>query len=90
MPPVRELREETGYDAATVEVVASVHHNSRTQPVYAAIARGCVPAYDQELDEHEDCEVVVVDVPTVRDLLRAGELGATEQTYLAMDAARLL
>lgn len=86
----RELREETGYDVGTIDVVASVHHNSRTQPVYAAIARDCVPAYAQELDEHEDCEVAVVDVSTVRALLRAGELGATEQTYLAMDAAGLL
>ncbi len=86
----RELREETGYAAGVVEVVASVHHNSGTHPLFAAIARDCVPAYDQDLDELEDCEVVVVDVATVRGLLRAGELGTTEQTYLAMDAAGLL
>ncbi len=86
----RELREETGYAATSVEVVASVHHNSATHPLYAAIARDCVPAYDQDLDELEDCEVVVVDAATVRAHLRAGELGATEQTYLAMDAAGLL
>ncbi|WP_426244566.1 NUDIX hydrolase [Nocardioides sp. LHG3406-4] len=86
----RELREETGYAAGSVEVVASVHHNSRTRPTYAAVARDCIPAYDQDLDALEDCEVVVVDVATVRDDLRAGLLGATEQTYLALDAAGLL
>lgn len=86
----RELREETGYAAGSVELVASTHHNSATHSAYAAIARDCVPAYDQDLDELEDCEVVVVDVATVRGLLRAGQLGATEQTYLAMDAAGLL
>ncbi|CAA9378905.1 NUDIX hydrolase [uncultured Nocardioides sp.] len=86
----RELREETGYQAGSVEVVASSHNYSNTHPAYAAIARDCVPAGRQQLDELEDVEVVVVDVATVRRLLRSGELGATAQTYLAMDAAGLL
>lgn len=86
----RELREETGYAAGSVEVVASSHSYSSTRPAYAAIARDCVPAGAQELDALEDVEVVVVDVATVRRQLRAGILGATGQTYLAMDAAGLL
>ena len=86
----RELREETGYEAGSVEVVAATHNYSSTHPAYAAIARDCVPVGEQQLDELEDVEVVVVDVATVRALLRSGELGALGQTYLAMDAAGLL
>jgi ADP-ribose pyrophosphatase len=86
----RELREETGYAAGSVEVVAASHNYSNTHPAYAAVARDCVPVGDQQLDELEDVEVVVVDVPTVRRLLASGALGATGQTYLAMDAAGLL
>ncbi len=86
----RELREETGYTAGSVEVVASAHNYSSTRPTYAAIARDCVLAHEQDLDEFEDCEVVVIDVATVRGLLRGGGLGAIAQTYLAMDAAGLL
>ena len=87
---VRELREETGYAAARVEIVASVHPNNALNPRYTAIARDCVPAGEQELDELEDCEVVVMPVAALRRLLPGGSLGSTEQTYLALDHAGLL
>ena len=83
----RELREETGYVAGSVEVIASVDHNSRTHPVHSVIARDCVLTTEQDLDELEQIEVVVVDVEEVRAQLRAGLLGASEQTYLALDHA---
>jgi ADP-ribose pyrophosphatase len=87
----RELREETGFTTAQVEVVASVHPNNGTNPRFAALAHDCVPTHDQVLDEYEDCEVVLLDVPKFREALRTGDLGATvEQAYLALDHAGLL
>jgi ADP-ribose diphosphatase len=86
----RELREETGYVANTVEIVASTVPNSGLHPRHTAVARGCVRRHDQELDEHEDCEVVVLALDELRAELRAGRMAATEQTYLALDHAGLL
>ncbi|CUR60005.1 putative NUDIX hydrolase [metagenome] len=86
----RELREETGYSASSVEIVASVHPNNALNPRHTAIARGCVLAGQQDLDELEDCEVVLMTVADVRRLLPGGTLGSTEQTYLALDHAGLL
>ncbi len=87
---LRELREETGYAAASVEIVASVHPNNALNPRHTAIARDCVHVGDQDLDEFEDCEVVLMTVADVRRLLPGGSLGSTEQTYLALDHAGLL
>ena len=86
----RELREETGYAAQSVEVVASTMPNSGTHPRYAAVARGCVPAHEQELDELEDCEPVVLSLDELRAELRTGQMAGTEQTYLALDHLGLL
>ena len=86
----RELREETGFAAESVEVVASTMPNNGTHPRYAAVARGCVPAHEQELDELEDCEPVVLALAELRAELRSGRMAATEQTYLALDHLGLL
>lgn len=86
----RELREETGYAAEAVEVVASTMPNNGTHPRYAAVARGCVLAHEQELDELEDCEPVVLTLAELRAELRSGRMAATEQTYLALDHLGLL
>lgn len=86
----RELREETGYAAGSVEVVAATMANHGTRPRWAAVARDCVPAGEQSLDPYEDCEPVEVSLPDLRAELRAGRLAATEQTYLALDHLGLL
>ena len=86
----RELREETGYAAESVEVVASTMPNNGTHPRYAAVARGCVLAHEQQLDELEDCEPVVLTLAELRNELRSGRMAATEQTYLALDHLGLL
>lgn len=86
----RELREETGYAAGRLERGPSTHPNYRTRPSHTVVAHDCVPAHDQELDEYEDCEVVVVTLAELRRLLSRGELSATEQTYLALDHLGLL
>jgi ADP-ribose pyrophosphatase len=84
----RELREETGYAARRLEIVGSTYPVSATHPRLVAIAEGCSPKFDQQLDE--DCEVVLLTVADLRTQLRSGRLGSTEQTYVALDHLGLL
>ncbi len=86
----RELREETGYAAATLEVVASHRTGTWTSDRHVAIARGCAPGHEQDLDPMEDCVSVVRTVEQVRAELRAGRMEGTDQAYLALDHAGLL
>lgn len=86
----RELREETGFAAERIEIAGSTYPNSATQPRIVAVAHGCYAAHEQELDEFEDCEVVLLAMADLRAELRAGRLGSTEQTYLALDHLGLL
>lgn len=86
----RELREETGYAAASVEVIATLHPNNATRSRFVAVARGCELVGDQDLDEFEDVSVVLFTLPELRSELRSARLGSTEQTYLALDRLGLL
>ena len=81
----RELREETGYACERVEVIGSTQSPNGLNPRWSAVAYGCVLAGEQRLDELEDIEVVVWPVERLREELRTGALGTTEQTYLALD-----
>ena len=91
---VRELREETGYAPGSgehaVELVASVVPTNALRPWHVVVARDCVLAGAQQLDELEDIEVGLLAVEQVREELRAGRLAAAAQTYLALDHAGLL
>ena len=40
---------------------------------------------EQRLDDYEDCKVELTTLPALRAELRTGRLGATAQTYLALD-----
>lgn len=86
----RELTEETGYVAERVEVLVCNEMNNGTHPHYAAVAWDCRPTGTQNLDDYEDCEVVVTSLADLRSQLRSGKLGATGPTYLALDALGLL
>ncbi len=86
----RELREETGYVARSVELVATIHPNHRTQPSYTLVARDCLLSGAPDLDEFEDCEPLVVTLPELRRLLRAGDVVTAEQAYLGLDFLGLL
>lgn len=86
----RELREETGYVADSVEVLVSNATNNGTNPHFAAVARGCRCTSEQRLDDYEDCEVELTTLPALRAELRSGRMGATAQTYLALDRLGLL
>ena len=86
----RELREETGYAADSVELVASAIANASPYHRHVVVARDCTPGHALELDDYEDCEPVVMDVPEVREELRAGRMTGSEQVYLGLDHAGLL
>ncbi|MFC7096894.1 NUDIX hydrolase [Halobaculum marinum] len=72
----RELREETGHEAETVEhlhtsepangFANSVHHYF--------LAHGCEPAADQDLDFNESIRPVTADYDTVREAVAAGDV----------------
>jgi ADP-ribose pyrophosphatase len=87
---VRELREETGYAAGSLEVVVSTRFGNWTNPRYVALARDCVLAHEQELDDMEDCVPVLMSVDEVRAELRSGRMATVDQAYLALDHAGLL
>ncbi len=86
----RELREETGYAAGSVELVVSAIANASPYHRHVVIARDCTPGHEQDLDDYEDCEPVELEVDEVRAELRAGRMTGSEQVYLALDHAGLL
>ena len=86
----RELLEETGYEAGGITLVATLHQNSRTRPGHTLVALDCVPSGEQQLDDFEDCEVVVVPLAEFRSLLRSGQITTAEQAYLGLDSLGLL
>ena len=86
----RELVEETGFVADRLELVATAMSAASTGRRHVVIARDCVRAGVQRLDEYEDCEPVVVDVDFLRSELRAGRMTGSELVYFGLDHAGLL
>lgn len=86
----RELLEETGWTARSVESAGHSQWPKSTEVSHAVLARGCRPGDRQRLDPHEAIDVVLLTVPDLRQQLRAGGFGATEHAYLALDHAGLL
>lgn len=87
---VRELREETGYRAGSIEPIGSwyaepVRSNARA---YAFLARDAVRAGDQILDATEHIEVLDVDPAELRAMLADGRicsLSSVAVAYRALD-----
>ncbi|MFN8192148.1 MAG: NUDIX hydrolase [Nocardioidaceae bacterium] len=86
----RELREETGYAATSLQEVAATQANSRTRPSHTLVALGCRPEHAQDLDDFEDIDVELVTLRDFRSLLRSGSLSTTEHAYLGLDFLGLL
>jgi ADP-ribose pyrophosphatase len=87
----RELREETGYEAAEVAVVAALYPSAySTEKRHAVVARGCRRTAPPATDEDERVEVRLVSVDELRRIARAGDLTAVDAAYLALDHAGLL
>lgn len=72
----RELREETGYEPATLELVGEVFADPAIQDnlLHVALARGCRPTGRPEPDEGEEVHVRMVEVAELEAMIRAGEI----------------
>ncbi len=73
---LRELREETGYEAPGATPLVSVYTNPSLQPNHhhVFVARGARLAGAPTFDEHEDLEVVLVPVEHIARLLDEGHV----------------
>jgi ADP-ribose pyrophosphatase len=72
----RELREETGYEADALEPLVVVHPNPALQgnQCHAFVARGARLAGPPQFDEGEECEVVLVPLADLPELLDSGRI----------------
>jgi ADP-ribose pyrophosphatase len=88
----RELLEETGYQAAGVEVVGGTWaFGASTWRRTVAIARGCtLVAEPTSWGGDEYCEPRLVALPELRAIAREGSSSDVDLVYLALDAAGLL
>jgi len=72
----RELREETGYEADTVEHLVTVEPaNGIADAVnHYVVARGCRPTAEQDLDFNESIRVETTSYGALREAVAAGEV----------------
>ncbi len=73
---VRELREETGYEAARWTALGSIAPNPAFQRnrLYSFLAEGCHRAGEQQLDPGEDIGVQLCPLTEIDDLLARGAM----------------
>lgn len=73
---LRELREETGYAAASIEPLGWVHPNAALQPnrCHLYLARGARLVGEPEGDEHESTEAVVMTPGEVMAAMQDGRI----------------
>jgi len=72
----KELRQETGYEAAEWIDLGSVHPNPAIQSnsCFSFVAKGAHSVGDLELDEREDIEVILKPLAQVPQLIREGSI----------------
>ncbi len=72
----RELLEETGYLFEDFELVSTIYPNPATSNnvTYCYLAKGGVKVQEQDLDEHEDIEVLFHSIEEVKQLLLNNEI----------------
>jgi ADP-ribose pyrophosphatase len=88
----RELLEETGYAAASLEIAgATWAFGASTWRRHVAIARDCKLAGEvTSWGKDEYCEPVLLPLGEFREVLRSGETTDVDLGYLALDVAGLL
>jgi ADP-ribose pyrophosphatase len=88
----RELREETGYDAASLEIAGGTWaFGASTWRRHVAIARGCrLVGAVTSWGGDEYCEPALLSLGEFREVLRSGETTDVDLGYLALDVAGLL
>ena len=89
---LRELREETGYEAGSIEPIGSwyaepVRSSARA---YAFLARDAVRVGDQILDATEHIEVLDVDLEELRSMLGDGRVHSISSIAVAYRALAVL
>lgn len=88
---VRELLEETGYQASESTFVTSVMKDAySTMNCEVFVATGCHKVAEPLVTETETTEVVLQSIDEFRDHLRTGQLSDTAAGYLALDYLKLL
>ena len=70
----REMREETGYDGDDVVPIGVIHPNPAIQPnrCHSFLARDVKPVTTVSFDSTEECEVVLVPLDEIPELIRRG------------------
>lgn len=86
----RELREETGWEAADLRLVGRSQWFKSTERTWSVVARGVRRTGPAAPDPEEDLEVVLLGLAEVRSGLRDGSFGTVAPAYQALDAAGLL
>ncbi len=88
----RELMEETGYKAETMELVGTVIDDAyRNCTRYVFAAKGCERTQNSQPDSSEEAmEVLTVTLEEFRNHLRTGQMSDVEGGYLALDYLGLL
>jgi len=88
----RELREETGYAAASLEIAGGTWaFGASTWRRHVAVARGCrLVGAVTSWGGDEYCEPVLLSLSDFRRVLRSGEATDVDLGYLALDVAGLL
>ncbi|MDQ1307206.1 MAG: ADP-ribose pyrophosphatase [Actinomycetota bacterium] len=87
----RELLEETGYEAASVEVVMQTYLASyASHRRYAVLARGCRKVAEPTLDDGEFIATVLMPVREFVDHVLGGQLTDTDMAFAGLTAAGYL
>jgi ADP-ribose pyrophosphatase len=87
----RELLEETGYAATTIQLIGSnwMTANSSVER-FVALAEGCQKVGEPQFDRDEFGEVLLVDTTTFIDRVRQGQLTDQGVAYRVLDHLGLL
>jgi 8-oxo-dGTP pyrophosphatase MutT (NUDIX family) len=72
----RELREETGYEAASMRLIGQVAPNAAYQSnlCHTVLAEGCRRVHETSFDAGEDIELVLVPLSELGALVASGQL----------------
>ncbi len=86
----RELAEETGY-TGELELVTTCWDDAYSNMLrYVFVAKNCQKTVEVKWDEDEFIEIVEVELPKFREILRSGEMTDIEAGYLGLDKLGML
>jgi len=92
---LRELREETGYATANLELLTAVYDNPTkdTNKIFFFLARNVEKLHDTEFDLTEDIETVEIPIEKIPGLIKAQQIkvsGSIAIYYMALAALNSL